>query len=76
MPKFTDEEIKVEFFRIQAHLSSVIVNDVMRQGGMLYNGNIAPSKDEIDDRLQLQGDDRPFLIANGGIVVPDKCKKI
>jgi hypothetical protein len=33
---------------------------------MFYTAGLKPSNDEVDKRLLLQGDDRPFLLAGGG----------
>jgi hypothetical protein len=42
---------------------------------MFYTAAMKPSNAEIDKRLLLQGDDRPFLLAGGGIhFVPDVGK--
>jgi hypothetical protein len=42
---------------------------------MFYTTAMKPSNAEIDERLLLQGDDRPFLLAGGGFhFVPDVGK--
>jgi hypothetical protein len=53
----------------------IIFQDVIRKGGMFYTAAMKPSNAEIDKRLLLQGDDRPFFLAGGGIrFVPDVGK--
>jgi hypothetical protein len=42
---------------------------------MFYTAGVKPSNAEVDKRLLLQGDDRPFLLAGGGFrFVPDVGK--
>jgi hypothetical protein len=33
---------------------------------MFYTAALKPSNDDVDKRLLLQGNDRPFLLAGGG----------
>jgi hypothetical protein len=47
----------------------IIFKDVIRKGGMFYTTAMKPSNAEIDKRPLLQGDDRPFLLAGGGILM-------
>jgi hypothetical protein len=66
-----DKDLRAEFYRIQEQFATIIFQDVIRKGGMFYTA-MKPSNAEIDKRLLLQGDDRPFLLVGGGIrFVPD-----
>jgi hypothetical protein len=70
-----DKDLRAEFYRIQEQFATIIYQDVVRKGGMFYTAAMKPSNAEIDKRLLLQGDDRPFLLAGGGIrFVPDVGK--
>jgi hypothetical protein len=67
-----DDNLRGQFYRIQEQFATIIFQDVIRRGGMFYTAELKPSNDEVDTRLLLQGDDRPFLLAGGGFrFVPD-----
>jgi hypothetical protein len=70
-----DKDLRAEFYRIQEKFTIIIYQDVIRKGGLFYTAAMKPSNAEIDKRLLLQGDDRPFLLAGGGFrFVPDVGK--
>jgi hypothetical protein len=70
-----DKDLRAEFYRILEQFATIIYQDVVRKGGMFYTTAMKPSNAEIDKRLLLQGNDRPFLLAGGGIrFVPDVGK--
>jgi hypothetical protein len=70
-----DNQLRAEFYRIQEQFATIIFQDVIRKGGMFYTTAMKPSNAEIDQRLLLQGDDRPFFLAGGSIrFVPDVGK--
>ena len=75
MAMIQDNQLRAEFYRIQEQFATIIFQDVIRKGGLFYTAAMKPSNAEIDKRLLLQGDDRPFLLAGGGICfVPDVGK--
>jgi hypothetical protein len=70
-----DKDLRAEFYHIQEQFAMIIYQDVIRRGGMFYTAAMKPSNAEIDERLLLQGDNRPFLLAGGGFrFVPDVGK--
>jgi hypothetical protein len=70
-----DKDLRAEFYRIQEQFATIIYQDVIRKGGMFYIAAMKPSNAEIDKRLLLQGDNRPFLLAGGSFrFVPDVGK--
>ena len=54
----SDEDLRNDFYRIQLKLATIIYRDVYPPDGM-FHGDV-PTRPEIDDRLDLQGDPRPF----------------
>ena len=54
----SDEDIRAEFYRIQQKLATIIYRDVYLSDGMFHEA--IPTKPEVDDRLVLQSDPRPF----------------
>jgi hypothetical protein len=70
-----DKDLRAEFYRIQEQFATITYQDVIGNGGMFYTAGLKPSNAEVDKRLLLQGDDRPFLLAGGGFrFVPDVGK--
>jgi hypothetical protein len=55
LAKSSDEDLILEFYRIQQSLAIIIYKDVARSDGMFFGGN--PGRSEISDRLELQGDE-------------------
>ena len=57
---YGDEDIITEFYQIQIKLGTIIYRDVYLPDGLFKSG-VVPPKDEVDKRLQVLGDTRPFL---------------
>ena len=56
-----DTDLRQEFFRIQSEFAEIIHQDVLRTSGQFYL-RYQPSNSEIDETLQMQGDnDRDFM---------------
>jgi hypothetical protein len=53
-----DEALRLEFYRIQQSLATIIYNDVCKRDGMFHGGN--PNQSDVAIRLELQRDYRPF----------------
>ena len=65
-----DEDITQEFFRIQSEFADIIHQDVLHTSGQLFL-RYQPSNSEIDEMLQMQGDnDRDFMtiMTDGGFI--------
>ena len=61
----TDEDLRLEFNRIQRKLASIVCDDVYNKDGLFYNGPIKPSNRDIENRLDLQRDFRHFMTLEG-----------
>jgi hypothetical protein len=59
----SDEDLRLEFIRIQLNLAKVINKDVYGPAGMFYGGHVGP--EEMLDRLKHHGDHRPFDTRDG-----------
>ena len=65
-----DADIRQEFFRIQSEFADIIHQDVLHTSGQFYL-RYQPSNSEIDETLQMQGDnDRDFMTitTDGGFI--------
>ena len=65
-----DTDIIQEFFHIQSEFAEIIHQDVLRTSGQFFLG-YQPSNSEIDEMLQMQGDnDRDFMTitTDGGFI--------
>ena len=74
MAKTTDADITQEFALIQKTFASIIVNDVCRDepSGLFYYQGATPSNVDLENRIALQYDDRPFNSLNGCQLFPPK----
>ena len=63
-----DDALKLEFYRFQNSLATIITKDVAKKDGMFYVG--PQSRESVDTRLMWQGQDlTPFTKL--GYVLPD-----
>jgi hypothetical protein len=69
----SDEDLRLEFYRIQQSLGTIICKDVARSDGMFFGGN--PDRSEISDRLELQGDEQPFNTIGGMRLFPVRSNR-
>ena len=67
-----DERLRLEFYRIQQNLASIIIREVIPTDGIFFGG--IPNRAEVDDRLELQCDHRPFNKL-GGILIERPPRK-
>ena len=65
MTRADDAEMRAEFYHIQERIAVVINEDVLKKGGMFYNGWQLPSNAEIKTRLECQRDFREFRTKDG-----------
>ena len=67
-----DNDLREEFFRIQAQFATIIREDVMTKGGV-FHVNRLPTVKDIETFLMIQGDDRTFVVTPKGYpyVVPN-----
>ena len=74
MAKTTDADTTQEFALIQKTFASIIVNDVCRDEppGLFYYQGATPSNVDLENRIALQCDDRPFNSLNGCQPFPPK----
>jgi hypothetical protein len=61
----SDADLRLEFYRIQQKIAQVIHKDVCGKEGIFYYGPVPPTKQEIESRLEMQGDDRAFNTLGG-----------
>lgn len=60
MAEITDEDLRLEFLRIQLTLAKIINKDVYLPGGMFHVDRLPPQ--EVEDRLRQLGDSKPVDI--------------
>lgn len=63
-----DDALRLEFYRIQHSLATIIMKDVVEKDGMFYAG--PQSRESVDTRLMWQGQD-PTPFTKLGCVLPD-----
>jgi hypothetical protein len=63
-----DDALRLEFYRIQHSLATIIMKDVVEKDGMFYTG--PQSRESVDTRLMWQGQD-PTPFTKLGCVLPD-----
>jgi hypothetical protein len=59
----SDGDLKLEFYHIQQKLAPIIYKDVYKSDGIFGGGN--PDRREVEDCLEIQGDDRPLNTLGG-----------
>lgn len=69
-----DADLREDFFRIQTQMSEIIHQDVCTSGGVFHYGVTVPNR-EIEERLQMQGDNRPFMTKEGVRPFPGSSRK-
>jgi hypothetical protein len=70
LSEIQDEDIRLEFFRIQSELAEIISEDVLRTSGQFYLKE-QPSNSDIETILKMQADDyRTFMTmsVDGGFI--------
>jgi hypothetical protein len=48
-----DADLRLEFYRIQWKLPQLIHKDVCNKEGMFYGGDRPPTRQEVEDRLEI-----------------------
>ena len=71
-----DADIRAEFYRIQTRIAVVITQDVVKKGGMFFNGFRVPSNEEIKTRIEMQRDFRKFMTKDGILPFPPIKKDV
>lgn len=66
-----DDKLRVEFYRIQQSLASIIYKDVIQPDGMFFGG--PQTRRDVDIRIELQGQDLTPLTKLGDIL-PERPK--
>lgn len=74
LAKKYEEDVSEEFYRIQEEFCDIIHQDVCTRGGIFYGGN-TPSNVEVERRLIMQGDHRPFNTKDGIHPFPEPTQK-
>jgi hypothetical protein len=69
-----DADVHLEIYRIQQKIAQIIHRDVCCREGVFYYGPIPPTNTEIEARLEMQGDGRPFNTLQGIRPFPPKPK--
>ena len=72
MANANSAEIRAEFRRIQRTICTIIKKDVCTAGGLFFYGHTRPSNDEIETRLMMMRDERPFNTLEGIRPFPPK----
>lgn len=67
-----DSDLMEQFWRIQNQICLCIHEDVMTRGGAFHYGGRPLTNREIEDRLELQLDDRTFMTREGCRPLPKK----
>lgn len=66
-----DDKLRVEFYRIQQSLASIIYKDVIAEDGIFFGG--PQTRDDVDTRIQIQGENlTPFTKL--GDILPERPK--
>ena len=60
-----DADMRAEFYHIQERIAVAITEDVIKKGGMFWNGFRVPSNEEIKTHLECQNNYRPFRTLDG-----------
>ena len=68
----SDADLRAEFFRIQQTIATIIHKDVCTKGGMFFYGLTPPSNADIETRLMLSRDERPFNTLDGVRPLPPR----
>ena len=66
----SDTDLRLELYRIQEKLAQLINKE-----GMFYYGAAPPTKEEIESRLEMQSDDRPFNTLGGVLPFPPRSSQ-
>ena len=69
-----EEDVSEEFYRIQEEFCDILHQDVCMSGGIFYGGN-TPTNVEVERRLIMQGDHRPFMTKDGILPFPEPTQK-
>src|SRR4051812_17512199 len=67
------ENLKEEFFHIQAQMATIICHEVQMKGS-IFHSNIGPSNGEIEVRLKALRDTRPFMTKEGCCPFPESSQ--
>jgi hypothetical protein len=70
----SDADVRLEIYRIQQKIAQIIHRDVCSREGVFYYSPIPPTNTEIEARLEMQGDGRPFNTLLGIHPFPPKPK--
>jgi hypothetical protein len=65
MADVPDREIRKNWGRIQQFICTIILQDVNNRSGEFFYGYGLPPNDEIDLRLEMSRDERPFNSLEG-----------
>jgi hypothetical protein len=70
----SNADVCLEIYRIQQKIAQIIHRDVCSIEGVFYYGPIPPTNTEIEARLEMQDDGRPFNMLQGIRPFPPKPK--
>lgn len=68
----SDDVLRREFYRIQQQLATIIYKDVCTDHGDFYGG--PQSREDVETRLEKQGDIRPFNTLGGTRPLPPRTR--
>ena len=72
MANANSAELRAEFRRIQRMICTIIKKDFCTTGGLFFYGHTWPSNEEIETRIMMMRDERPFNTLDGIRPFPPK----